>query len=727
MNDRIFGVPVWVFVFLSFFVGAAPVLANQQLTLNKIASAPKIDGEVNIEEWAGATAREDMLQVRPFEFSEPSQRTRWYFAIDEQTLYVAAIAFDSDPDQIVARVLRQGADIDDDDFTFGLNPNGVRYDGIYSNGNQLTDAWEGIWRGAAKKRSDGWSMEMAIPFNTLTFDPANTTWGLNFWRELPRNNERMAWSSRGGQINPTTSGEASGFIELNQGLGLDFTPSFSYSQTKDHEANTNSNDTTPSLDISYKLTPSLNGLITLNTDFAATEVDDREIGVQRFGVFFPERRTFFLTDFDIFQFGGITNSGGGAPMGSLTRANGLPFFSRRIGLAPSGATADIVAGSKLSGRIGALDLGVLVIRQDAYEFEEDDIIESVDASNLSVLRLSTGVLGESTIGAIFTDGDPGSNLDSSTYGIDFNYRNTKMPNNKILEGQFWLQKSDNENLDGKDLAFNAGLGLSAPEGLGIGAQYHQIQENFDPRLGFVNREGVHAVNAEVEWVKLFSGDSFLQSYEFGIDFKRWEFLESGELQEQDISWFPVLLISDSGDFARVIVKDIQETLLEGEDPLDELGIETPAGEYDATAAVLIFGTSSHRKFDFETRLERRDLYQGDLELFELELGWRPSKHFSSEVEFELKKYDFGDVQAITREISWQSEVAFNASWSLVNVVQFDNVSNSVGINSRLRYNPAAGQDLFLVIDHLANKLPDENRFESVQTSGVVKVSYTLRY
>ncbi len=714
----------------------------KHLDINEVAVAPNIDGVFDPAEWLGATQRSDLLQVEPSEYAPASQKTDWYFAYDKKNLYVAAIAHDSDPTAIVARTLRQGADIENDDsmyviidgfnnkrsgFTFGLNANGVRYDGIYSNGTQLTDEWEGIWRGASSITDTGWSMEMAIPFNTITFDPSSPSWGLNFWRKLPRTNETMGWQSRGGEINPTVSGEALGFSGINQGVGLDITPSLSASSTKDYDNDNYDEDVNPSVDISYKLTPSINALVTINTDFAATEVDDRQLGVQRFGVFFPEKRSFFLTDFDIFQFGGITDDRGDALMGSQTRANGLPFFSRRIGLSPVGDSVDIVGGGKLSGRLGRLDFGSLVIRQDDYVYLEDDTEYLVSASNLGVARVSAGLFGESTLGAIFTSGDPSSNNDSSTAGVDFNYRNTRIGNNKTLEGQVWVQKTDNENVEGDDLAYNAGIGLSSQEGLAIGAQYHEVQENFDPKLGFVNRKGVRAYSAEMEYVTLFDDVPFLQRMEHKLDMERWEFLDGGDIQSQEISLHPFVLENKFGDEGRIIVREYKETLLPGEQPLGRLGIETPPGEYNSSRNAIFFESSEHRKFSFELRVEHGDYYQGKRSSYDIEVRWRPSKHFFSELALDLKDYDFDDVRVITRQLSWKTEIAFNSKLSLVNVAQFDNLSNKLGINSRLRYNMSAGQDLYFVIDHLAEKLPDEHRFDSVETTGVVKFSYTLRY
>jgi hypothetical protein len=336
---------------VSVSFGQSIETSSKSIEIVRLTVAPDIDGVIGKSEWADATTVVDLHEVEPVEFSVPSERTVWYIAYDEKALYVAAYAYDSEPDAIVAQTLREGGNLGSDDtlgiivdafnnkrsgYEFTLNANGVREDAIYATATRPSKDWDGIWRGAAKRVDDGWTMEMAIPFNTLTFDPSNEAWGINFQRRIARRAEKIAWQSRNGKINPTVSGEAVGFKNISQGIGLDVIPSASAVYQKDRELGSSESELNPSVDISYKLTPSINALLTFNTDFAATEVDGRQLGLQRFSLFFPEKRSFFLTDFDIFQFGGVPlggHGGGGQNRTTGTRSgtNGLAFFSRRIG------------------------------------------------------------------------------------------------------------------------------------------------------------------------------------------------------------------------------------------------------------------------------------------------------------------------------------------------------------------------------------------------------------
>src|SRR5690606_34739266 len=236
---------------------------------------------------------------------------------DDDALYVGARLYDREPDRITARILRQGSEVFGDDwfsliidpfhdrrsgYRFQTNPNGLRHEALYQNVSGEQWDWDGIWYAAASIDAEGWIAEMAIPYKTLSFDPANDTWGINFRRAIARRDERMGWVSRNRATDPSTSGIAVGFDGLDQGVGLDVIPSIAIGERRDLLFGLEDNSTEPSLDLFYKITPSLTGSVTINTDFSATEVDDRQVNLSRFALFYPEKRTFFLQDADIFEF-----------------------------------------------------------------------------------------------------------------------------------------------------------------------------------------------------------------------------------------------------------------------------------------------------------------------------------------------------------------------------------------------------------------------------------------
>ena len=203
---------------------------------------PVIDGRLDEDVWRLADVVEDFHEIQPNEYDEPSQRTQVFVLYDEDYLYIGAKLWDTEPDGVTAQILRQGSSINNDDnfgvildpfhdrrsgYRFQVNPNGVRAEAIYQNTTQTQNDWQGIWQAQARIVEDGWTLEMAIPYKTLSFNPANDTWGINFTRKIARNNETIGWVSRTRTQNPGVAGTAIGLNGLQQGWGLDIVPSLS--------------------------------------------------------------------------------------------------------------------------------------------------------------------------------------------------------------------------------------------------------------------------------------------------------------------------------------------------------------------------------------------------------------------------------------------------------------------------------------------------------------------
>ena len=454
-----------VLVSLTGSATAAEFAPTKNFAITRIAEgeAPAIDGRIDEAIWQRAVVISDFRQFQPKSDAEATERTEFYVMYDKDMLYIGARLWDSDPEGITANILRQGERLDNEDkvavildtfndkrngYRFEVNPNGIRDDALYLDGTQLQWEWEGIYTAEAARDAEGWTAEMAIPFKTLSFDPANDTWGINFSRVIARTNERTGWVFRNRNQTPSSSGLVTGLTGMNQGIGLDAIPGVSFRTEKDHVAGTDEFSIEPSLDVYYKVTPGLNASLTFNTDFSATEADARQVNLSRFSLFYPEKRAFFLRESDIFEFGRI--KGGNVPatinptFSRPSMENGRPFFSRRIGLGSDSEPVDLIAGGKLSGRIGGFNVGALAIRQDEQP--------SVDARNLFVARAVANVLEESSLGLIATSGDPRTNLDNSLVGADFRYTNNRLASGRSLEGELWYQQSSTEGLTEDDAA-----------------------------------------------------------------------------------------------------------------------------------------------------------------------------------------------------------------------------------------------------------------------------------
>ncbi|MGD2166927.1 MAG: sugar-binding protein, partial [Gammaproteobacteria bacterium] len=532
---------------------------QKEVRVVRTATPPVIDGNLDDAVWANAAVVDDLHQVVPFEYAEPFERTEIRILYDDDALYVAARLYDPEPDQITAQNMRQNDSVGQDDsfyvhidpfneqrggYYFGVNPNGVRQDGIYQNVTEFYNAWDSIYDAAAGRFDEGWTAEIEIPFKSISFDPTTDTWGLNFSRGVPRKNERVGWVSRNRVYNPSVFGRAVGFEGLRQGVGLDVVVSGSASQRKDFATGISDSDFEPSLDVVYKLTPQINASITINTDFSATEVDDRQVNLTRFGLFFPEKRDFFLREADIFEFGGIGGQRQSQIPGLNTLAqNGRPFFSRRIGLSPSGQIVDLEYGAKVSGRVGRWELGALSIRQDEFA--------AVDADTLSVVRARRGVFGESNVGIIATEGNPASDLDNSLAGVDFLYRNTQLPGGRSFETDIWYQQSDTEGVEDREAAYGVSFRLPTNEGFRTTLQYKAYEENFSPGLGFINRQGITDTYMNLGYLLRPSG-GYLESWLLNFDYQRVEYIDGG-LQTEAFFFRPFELSNRTGDSAAIVV------------------------------------------------------------------------------------------------------------------------------------------------------------------------------
>ena len=356
------GVSFAVFLAMSSVAAVAQERLVRKVTDIVRASAPPLlDGRLDEQVWAEATVIADLHQYEPVDQGEPSESSIFYVFYDDDNLYVGARLLDSEPSLIAARQMVQGQTVEVDDrievvldpfnnmrtgYRFQLNPNGVRRDGLFDRATTVNEDWDGIWHAEAVIDEQGWTAEIAIPFKTLNFNPNNPDWGFTVARTIPRKKESMAWTSYDRDVNPSSAGVLSGFSGLRQGRGLDIIPSVSLASHHDFATEDQATQTDPSVDIFYNFTPSLTGVLTFNTDFSATEVDDRQVNLTRFSTFFPEKRDFFLQDVDIFSFGPA------GMQGNSMGTNGMPFFSRRIGLSDAGQAVDINSGAKLTGRIG---------------------------------------------------------------------------------------------------------------------------------------------------------------------------------------------------------------------------------------------------------------------------------------------------------------------------------------------------------------------------------------
>ena len=691
--------------------------ADKVVRIVRTATPPTIDGLLNDPVWRDAPFIEDMHQFRPADHVEPTQKTTVYLLYDDDYLYVAGRMWDTNPEEIRARSLAQGQSVRWDDtldiiidpfnnnrtgYEFQVNPNGVRSDAVFETATRINRDWEGIWHTMSNIDSEGWTTEVAIPFKTLNFDPQNPDWGFTLERTIQRNQEDIAWVSYNRQVNPGTTGTITGLTGLQQGRGLDVVPAIVGSGSRDFETDVTDSGMEPSLDVFYNFTPSLTGVLTLNTDFSATEVDDRQINLTRFNLFFPEKRDFFLQDVDIFSFGGL-------------RRNGIPFFSRRIGLSRSGQPVDLDVGAKLTGRAGRWNVGFLGVALDDFR--------DVEGSNVFVGRVAANVLEESSVGLIVTGGDPRSNRDNSLMGADFRYRNTRLPGGRTLDGEAWYQKSDTENVDGNETAW--GIRLSSPNNTGLRGEIglEAFHDDFNPALGFVNRRGIERTEASVGYTSR-PTHRWLRELSHGVNYERFERIAGGVESE---SWYVELveLETNSGDQGGFAMEREREVLLEAFEIFD--GVIIPPGDYQFDLYSFEVSGANDRALAPSFEYGKGNFFGGDRTEIGVGLNWLPNSRFVMGVEYEYNDIELAGGDFAAQIVAITANVAFDVRWSWLNLIQYDNESESVGVNSRLRWTPRAGQDLFIVLNHGFEASGAFSGLRSLESQLSVKYTHTFRF
>ncbi len=310
----------------------------------KTETAPVIDGVLDEAVWAGAPVIDSFRQVDPIEGADPSQRTEVRLLYDEDYFYVGVHCFDDDPGSIVAKEMQRDASQGNGDsfsftidtfndqrngYFFQTNPLGARQDGLIDQGRNVRLDWDGIWFAKASRDDLGWHAEIAIPFKTVSFDPNNPSWGFNAQRFIRRVNESSRWAAINnsrGVASLADAGVIEGLVGLHQGIGLDVKPFVTATTSGDGSHYADSTVVEPGVDIFWKPDPSLTFVATVNTDFAETDVDDRQINLTRFPLFFPEKRDFFLQDAGIFRFGGLGRTP--LPFFSVSMQHGKLFLTR---------------------------------------------------------------------------------------------------------------------------------------------------------------------------------------------------------------------------------------------------------------------------------------------------------------------------------------------------------------------------------------------------------------
>ncbi len=695
---------------------AAQKETSEKLIVSRhIIDRPIIDGKLDDAVWAQGAVLTEFHEVLPDEYDMPSESMEIRVLHDDQFIYVAAVLYVANPEKISAFQMVQGKTYDSDDrfhvvldtfhdrrngYFFQLNPNGVRRDALILDNSKFIEEWDGIWLGKSRIDKDRWTAEMAIPFKSLSFNPNRSTWGINFGRVIASNGELISWASQGINVKawaPSAAGQIRGLDGLKQGLGLDIRPGITFTGSKEFANGKEDAVFEPSLDIFYKPTPTVTIAGTINTNFSSTESDEAQVNLSRFSIQLPEKREFFLQDAGVFEFAGLTG-------------NGRPFFSRRIGLSGDGRAIDIDGGIKLTGRYENMNFGLLSVVEDPSM--------SDGSGNLLVGRVTTNIWEESSVGVIVTHGNPSANQSNSLVGTDFLYR-SKWGDGEVIQARTWLQQTDSEDVFGNNKAFGAEIRLPNDKH-SAHLSFAEIQDNFNPALGFVNRNGTrtysvgYAFRKRPDYRSIESTDAWL-GYDLITN-------QHNQLESQSIS-FGTGLSTRAQDLVgyqfnqQIEVVDTPFNISEG--------VIIPVGRYEFRSHNLFYGTGVHRKLSIDGEFNWGEFFGGHRTSTRLITTIKPNKHLSISAGLEVNQVRLPLGDFITRLGSVRADLAFNSSWAWLNFVQYDNVSGIAIVNSRLRWSPDAGKEFFVVLKHAFSET--NGSFNSAQTEIGMRFVFTFRY
>lgn len=728
LNTPRSGVFVLLCLGASLSLGASAEMERPRVRVVWTDTPPEIDGHLDEEVWQKAALVEQLTQVVPITGAEPSQRTEFRILSTKEALYFGIRAHDSEVDRIITNRMIRDGDLSYDDrvhvvidpfhdrqngYSFEVNPAGARRDALLE-GKAFTISWDGIWYAKTSIDEEGWSAEIVLPYQSLNYDPDGDTWGLNLGRGIPRDNEDIRWADPHPARFPADLGNAGvleGMRGAGQGLGLDVVASLSTRYINDPFTNTSKSETDPSGDIFFKILPSLTASATANTDFGATESDVRRLNFSRFAISFPEKREFFLQDALIFEFAELSDSFTGTP------ENGSPFFSRRIGIIQPDPLVDffvpvkLLAGGKVTGRVDRFKVGMLSTLVDHYA--------ETSRQNLSVGRVAANVLEESVVGAIVTHGDPDGLVDNTVVGADFLYRNTNFIGDSALTGSAWFQHSFTSDLHGEQFAYGANLAYPN-DIINWAVGYKELGENFNPELGFVNRPNIRQYDGKFRY--RFRRNGLIRTVDLQTEgiliTDRSNLVESGSLRIT-----PVKIETGSGVRLEI---SYQHTF---ERPLSDFELPgrqlVRAGAYHYEEAAIKLRGSRNWPLTGDLVIGGGEYYGGTRLLVIPSLEWRPSKHWLIGINYSMSDIRLPTSNSITHLVIMRAETYFTPDISWSNLIQYDNVSNSIAINSRLRWIIRDGREVIVLLNQGIEELDGDAK--RGRTEPFIQVSWAFRF
>ncbi|MEX2466743.1 MAG: DUF5916 domain-containing protein [Gemmatimonadota bacterium] len=490
-----------------------------------------VDGVLDDGAWAEAPVIDRFIQQKPDPGMPATERTEVRILYDDEHLYIGAEMFQSDPSSLVIPTLQRDPNTRDGDafgftldtfrdgkssFAYFVNPGGAVRDVQTSDDGRISNpAWESAHEIRTRIHERGWTVEMAIPWSTLRFDGSREEqiWGLNLLRRIRTKNEDATWApmDRRWQLYVMSrAGTLSGLDGIQPGRNLSVKPFVLANRPSGAAQPGESSNVDAGGDLKYGLTPGLTLDLTVNTDFSQVEVDQQQVNLTRFSLFFPEKREFFLENSGVFQFG---DQGQYSQRNGATNRDFTLFHSRRIGLTSGGAPLPILAGGRVSGTMGPVTVGLLNMQTREQE--------SFEAENFTVARVRGEPAAGLTAGGIFVNrtSTSGSSAANHSWGVDMDW---EAVGNYLLV-QSYLTGTGGTAADGSALDDGLAGRISAAwrdPFWEVETLYRQFDDAFDPGVGFVRRRAIRhgygtiGVRPRVEWGPLQELNPYVEAHYF---------------------------------------------------------------------------------------------------------------------------------------------------------------------------------------------------------------------
>ncbi len=686
-----------------------------------------VDGTLDESVWERIDPITRFVQRDPVEGGEPSERTEIRVAYDRDNLFIGAIFYDSEPAGIIAHQRERNAGLGTDDrfmwvidtfgdgrtgYFFEINPAGLMGDGLLSSSGSINKSWDGIWEVRTARDGNGWSAEIRIPFRTLNFDPHAESWGINFQRTIRRKQEEILWTGHRrnqGLFRPAHGGRLVGLTGISQGVGLEAKP---FLTGGIHRAPGRPEITTGppvdvGLDLTYSLTPSLRAALSLNTDFAEVESDQRRVNLTRFPLAFPERRDFFLEGSSVFSF---------SPRNGIT-----PFFSRRIGLV-GGDPIPIVYGGRMAGQAGAYDLGFFQVRTGST-----DLVPSEDFTAARAVR---GIFRESSLGAIYTRRgthawEEVAGWDAHTVGADLDLFTSSFMGNRNLQLEALFATHTRARGDDTTSVLDRtarGVRFAYPnDPFRWHVSYREFGAVFDPPVGFAPRRAFRRLQPSVgytfrpHWAAVRTADVQLQhTHLMDLDYR-----------PQSVGTnVPLNLRFESGEDIGIEVSHDFERL---ERPFRiRPDIEIPTGDYREWRVSAGGSTASRRRISAGAEGSTGGFWSGSRTSAGSFLTVRPVPGVNLTGSAEWNDVRLAEGSFATTLVRLGGGFHPSPHTSLSGTLQYDDVSEIVGLYSRYRWTVRPGSDIFLVYTHNWRNL-DDGPLATLERGAISKLTYTHRF